>query len=368
MSIKLVFSDKIEFKPIFGQGNSFKLECFINNEYYHCFNGNSKMVRLLNSTPIEELTEQFTGAPFIFANLSGEWELVDYRDKDYKGFIQSTENMKYFMEHIGFNKSTPQESTQLYGDIRQVSDLFKKHRLNKQGFDFCGEAKSFNFDVNGLNEGGDFEAQLRFSWSPFESTVGSKVELQRLICLNGMVAMTPLLDNQIRIVNNLEEHLRIAQSLIGDNLQAVLSERLEQMTLTRASVYQAMGVFQHSNIRLINPNNKDQTERLKKIAYMANPRLHISQNSYKEKVFFDDNLAQLAPSHLTKFDVWNMLTEIDTYTKETYESSSLAIQRSINRLMFEESTTVSPNMISKTNINVVADHNRAFFGNDSNGF
>jgi hypothetical protein len=365
MSIKLVFSDKIEFKPIFGQSQeSFKLECYINNSFHHCFKGNSKMVRLLNSLSIVELTHQFTNAPFIFAEINGEWELVDYRDRDYKGFVQTTENMQYFKEHIGFQKNAQTQSSSLYGNIRPVTELFKKHRTNKQGFDFCGDAKSFAFGLDGVEEGGDFEAQLRFTWSPFESTVGSKVEIQRLICLNGMVAMTPLLDNQIRIVNNLEEHLRMAQTLIGDNLQSVLRERLEQLTLTRASVYQSMGVLQHATIRSKSEENRSQLERLTKIAYLSNPKLHINKQAYKEKVFFDDNLAQLAPSHLSKFDVWNMLTEIDTYTKETADSSSLAIQRSINRIMFEDSTTASPNMLSQTNIDLVADHNRAFFGKD----
>ncbi len=367
MSIQLVFSDKIEFKPIFGNGDSMQLECIINDNFYHRFKGNTKMVRMLHSISLEELTDQYTNAPFIFAMIDNEWQLVDYRDKEYKGFIQTTENMKYFMEHIGFQKHSA-DSSSTYGNIRQVSDLFRKHRMNKQGFDFCGESKSFEFNVDGAKEGGDFEAQLRFSWSPFESTIGSQVEVQRLICLNGMVAMTPILSNQIRIVNNLEEHLRIAQSLIGDNLQSVLQQRLEQLTVSRASVYQAMGVFQHANIRLTNKNNMSEKERLTKIAYISNPRLHISKDAYKQKVFFDDNLAQLAPSHLTKFDVWNMLTEIDTYTEESYESTSLSVQRSINRLMFEDSTTVSPDMISQTDIQVVADHNKAFFGSESKGF
>lgn len=366
MSIQLIFSDKIEFRPVYGTGHSFKLDCIINDTFYHCFKGNSKMVRMLTSVSLEELTEQYTNAPFIFAMIDNEWQLVDYRDRDYKGFIQSTENMKYFMEHIGFKKHTS-ESQHTYGNIRQVSDLFRKHRMNKQGFDFCGESESFEFNI-GEKEGGEFEAQLRFSWSPFESTVGSQVEIQRLICANGMVAMTPILSNQIRIVNNLQEHLKIAKSLIGDNLQSVLTERLEQLTKSTASIYQAMGVFQHANLRLKNINNNPEKERLTKIAYVSNPKLHISKGTYKDKVYFDDNLAQLAPSHLSKFDVWNMLTEIDTYTEETHDSTSLAIQRSINRLMFEESTTVSSSMITNTNIKVVADHNRAFFGSESKGF
>lgn len=362
MSIKLVFSEKIEFIPKVNNSNAcITLECYINNEYSHVFKNNSKMVKLLNSLSIEELTYQFQDAPFIFSKLNDKWELVDYRDRDYKGFVQSTENMQYFIENIGFNKIKNNENN-LFGDIRPVAELFQKHRASREGFDFCGKAKSFSFNLDGIKEGGDFEANLRFSWSPFESTIGSKIEIQRLICLNGMVAMTPLLDNQIRIVNNLEEHLKMAQTLIGDNLQHILKERLEDLTNSRASVYQSMIVLQHANIRSRHEKNNLQLERLRKIAYLSNPRLHISSNTYKDKVYFDDNLSQLAPSHLSKFDVWNMLTEIDTYTTEVHESSSLSIQRSINRIMFEDSTTAHLNTISKTNIEVVADHNRAFFG------
>lgn len=360
MEIKLIFADKIELKLELNKKNEYKINCIINDKYYHSFDQKSKMVKLLNSFTLQEIEKRYINAPFIFAKTDSfrEWELVDYRDNLYKGFIQTENNMQKFVEHIGFSKNNQHQRR----EINRVADLFAKHRTNKQGFDFSGDPHKVDFHINGVNEGGQFAAQQRFSWSPFESTISSQVEVVRLVCSNGMVAMSPLLRNQIPIVNNIAEHLNIAKMQISDNLSLLLQERLEQLVRSTATVSQALFVNKHANLRVKEDVNKPHQQRLYSISYVSNPYLHIPKDTYNQQVFTDSNLANIAPSHLTKFDVWNMLTEMDTYTVETNESTSFVLQKMINTLMFDQTDALNSSTIAKRNIVQVADHNRAFFG------
>lgn len=366
MEIKLIFADKIELKLEMNKKNQYSIKCIINDKYYHSFDEKSKMVKMLNSFTLQEIEKRYINAPFIFAKTDSyrEWELVDYRDNLYKGFIQSENNMQKFVEHIGFSKNNPLQRR----EINRVADLFAKHRTNKQGFDFSGEAHKVDFHINGVNEGGQFAAQQRFSWSPFEQTISSQVEVVRLVCSNGMVAMSPLLRNQIPIVNNITEHLNIAKMQISDNLSLLLQERLEQLVKSTATISQALFVNKHADIRLKEQVNKQHQQRLYSISYVSNPRLHIPRDTYNDQVYLDSNLANIAPSHLTKFDVWNMLTEMDTYTAETNDSTSFVLQKMINTLMFDQTDALNASAMAKRNIVQVADHNRAFFGDIESGF
>lgn len=367
MEIKLIFSDKIELKLNMTRDNKYSINCVINDKFYHVFDNKSKMVKLLSSFTIEELQARYTNAPFIFAKTSSfnEWELVDYRDNLYKGFVQSENNMQKFVDYIGFSK----EGQHTRREANRVADLFAKHRTNRQGFDFSGDPHKIDFHINGVNEGGQFAAQQRFSWSPFEQTISSQVEVIRLVCSNGMVAMSPLLRNQIPIVNNIVEHLNIAKMQIADNLSVLLQERLEQLVRSTATVSQALFVNRHADLRVKDPLNKQHQQRLYSISYVSNPYLHIPKDTYNHQVYVDMNLANIAPSHLTKFDVWNMLTEMDTYTAETSDSTSFVLQKMINTLMFDQTDALNASVIAKRDIQQVADHNRAFFGDiEGSGF
>lgn len=372
-NIKVVVSESIAFEQIDKNFYILVISDQDGRKYKHEFKDNDKITKEFKSLSHEEFKERYTNATFVFSknhesfsnnfDLYENYSLVDYRNSYYKGFIQSEEMMNDFSKEIGLKKATPEsKSESLFKGIKSIDDLFNKYKTNKFNVNLTGEKSDFNF---GLDKDNEFTGSLSFSWNPFEKSVSTVVEIQRLKCLNGMFGLSPLLRNNIPIVNNISEHLDIAKSYISDNLKMILKEKLEVMTKKPASLHQARMVYYHAkNREASNFHNASALERLKKIAFYSDIKEHCK--CYKDSVLYSSDVAKLYPSHLTQYDIWNLLTEIDSHTKEGSDSTSKVIQTAINRLMFEESHAMSDSV--KLRSDVGAEHSTAFWGSDSLGY
>jgi hypothetical protein len=187
--------------------------------------------------------------------------------------------------------------------------------------------------------------------------------LWRLICTNGMRGMSRFLNAKIPLVNRWEEHLNIANKQIQNKVNDMVTARLAQMGRERATVQELMTVTSYANERLHN-GNKDQPlvrERLYNIRNAADPLLDIS--CYRDNVFTDSRIAAQVPGHLTTFDVYNLATEIRSHSEEVEGSSTLAIDRFANDLIFNrKDKTQKLARYVQPRLSAFSDPDQAFFG------
>ena len=336
-----------------GQLTEGGLKITINDQVQHTFNKKSKVFNQLKDTPIDALIARLNGGSY-FVN---ENRLVDFRDNQYRGFVHSEDAISQLVDLLGVNDVKRKRTN-------AVDNVFKRYRAN--GLDARHEMGrewgKFPFEVRGgdIKEGGDIEMRVRYSWSPFSNSVGTLLEVERLICLNGMTAMSNLFNMRVPLINQWEDNLNIAYSQIKDVARELFNQRLDDMKDTRASV-ELMGMIEDfANRRNGEYGAVDQNERqrLRYIAKMASPVENL-KGSYNMDILKNRSLGAHAESHMTQLDAWNMLTELDSHTSETADASSHQIQKIISRLVFDGGFT--PIAMKPVKISQDSDFNRAFF-------
>jgi len=322
------------------------LNITINDEIEHYFSPESKIGKELGYLSAQKIIDRLNNGNFF---IIGD-KMVDYRDNRYSGFIHTDNSIENLYKTLGLTK------------IEKKSSIFNRFRQhNNSGFEIGGAWTKSEIEVKALKEGGNFTSNLRFGWNPFSPNVSTKLEIERLICTNGMVAMTPLLNYKLPVINNWEEHIEIAAKQIGNKVDSLINHRVEEMAHTRATVQELMAVEAFAANRMTNPEiSKEERDRLKNIRFAANPKIHLDK-IYSSKVFENRNLAAHSDAHLTQFDAWNMLTEMDSYTKETQGATSLSVQRAANVLLFDSQRHDSHGKTFKASENL-GDHTSAFFG------
>ena len=329
------------------------LEVVINDQFKHTFGKQSSPYKLLNHFPRSEVVNQLNGGTFLISDNS----LVDYRDSTYKGFIHSDDSIKALTDTLGVNKIRKRNG------VAGVN-LFDKYRSNSEGgkHEMGREWERFEFKMNDpdVDEGGEFEMRTRFTWSPFINSVGTRLEVERLICTNGMVAMSSLFNLRIPLVNMWEEGLNIASNQIKDFARELFNERLTDMKNTRASVELMSKIESLALNRRKELGFMDGSEwtRLGSISQIASPSANLGAY-YKPSVLNSKSLSAYAESHLTLLDGFNLLTEIDSHTQETSNSSSREIQKIISGIVFDGQYRA--HKMKNVDISSDSDFNRAFF-------
>lgn len=313
----------------------------INDTYRHHFDETSRVSKALDVMTSDDLATRLTGGSFFMGN----GELLDFRDGQYNGFVHNDESIQKLIDVIGYTEKKTRNNT--VANNVSLSKIWSNHDI----------------EVPLYASGGNFQSQLSFSWNPFKKDVHSTFELIRLICSNGMTGLTSFLNTKIPLINRWEEHLEIASRQIQNKVSSKVVARLGEMGNERATVAECQSIVTHADTRLKN-GNVDQTsrDRLKNIGMIASPLLHLG-NMYKENVFSDKRLGAQLPSHLSTFDIYNMATEINTHTGETSGSSSFAIDKIANALIFDrEDLTKHSARFGQPTLSAFSDADAAFFG------
>jgi len=307
----------------------------INDRFQHHFDAKSRVSKALDLMSAKELTDRLSGGDFFFVNS----HLKDYRDSHYNGFVHTEESIQQLMDVIGVTQKNDDGQVSL-------STLWSEHEIN----------------VPLYEAGGDFKSQLRFTWNPFMKDVRSAFDLVRLICTNGMTGMTNFLNTKIPLVNRWEEHLEIASRQIQNKVSSKVVGRLGEMGNERATVADCQLIVDHTNNRLEELTTQVERERLRNIGMIASPMVHLGK-MYRENVFSDRRLGAQLPSHLSTFDVYNMATEINTHTAENSKSSSFALDKFANSLIFDrEDLTKHAARFGAPVLSSFSDPEAAFFG------
>lgn len=323
----------------------------INGRFEHRFPAESRVSKALEVMTPDQLSQRLSGGQFFFM----DERLVDFRDSQYHGFVHSDEAIGQLMDHLGTTDTT------IFG---RGARLLKGN--THAGHLLLGKVWSeHGIQVPGYQTGGEFNSRLIFVWNPFTRTINTLFQLVRLICTNGMTGLTSFLNTKVPVINRWEEHLEIANRQIQNKVEGIAKLRFAQMGTERASVAEVDQLFGHALQRskaAIENGLVSEADRLRNISTIVNPRIHLA-DVYRAEVFKDKRLGAQLPSHLTAFDAYNIATEIRTHTSESDTSSSLALDRFANGILFDrEDLSGQIGSFAEPPTSSFSDPDQAFFG------
>jgi len=315
----------------------------INDTHQHRFAASSRVSKALDLMTTNDLSDRLTGGNFFFGND----ELIDFRDGEYNGFTHSDGSIEKLIDVIGYSDKSKRNRDNITSSSIMLSNVWS----------------AADIEVPLYAAGGNFNSRLSFKWNPFAKDVSSAFELVRLICTNGMTGLTSFLNTKIPLINRWEEHLEIASRQIQNKVSSKVANRIGEMGDEFATVAECQSIVEHVDNRLSNGNiGTDTRDRLRNISMIASPLLHLG-DVYKDNVFMDKRLGAQVPSHLTTFDVYNMATEINTHTDETVGSSSFAMDKIANALIFDrEDLTKHAARFGVSTLSAFSNPEAAFFG------
>lgn len=331
--------------PGFNDRGQHNVEIIVDDQYHHVFPHASTIAELARLGQVEEITRRLNGGHFFFGN----GMLLDFRYSDYHGFIHTNDSVKQLMDLLGVTAGRIGNRRAWGG-----SNLTMGKKWNAS-----------EFEISGFGSGGAFKTELSFVWSPFVATVNTVLSIIRLICSNGMTTTSDFMNAKIPLVNRWEEHLGIAQAQLHNKASAILQRRIGHMVQERATISDLLGIATHAHKRLIeNRVNLDgnQRERLQSLFTAVNPVYHL-RNHYSDDVFRSSAVASRMPGHLSLFDAYNVVTELNTHFDATESSTAFALDKISNAYLFDRSENDS-RIITANNVHIssFADPERAFYG------
>lgn len=344
---------KVELMMVDDGKKNMVLRIIVDDKFIHTFDAASRETRLLSEMEMSVLAKKFNGGTFVFSSDGGH--LIDYRTSDYKGFIHSEEAIQTLSEKIGCDFSS--KTNKHYR--RPIGDVFSQFREDK-GIFLGGLSEPFYLDIASLGEGGSFKNKIVYKWNPFDPNIFTTIEVERLICTNGMVGISPLVTRKVPVINDWERHLEIVSLQIQPNINTLLQERFVKMSDTHASVAHTMEARSMllDRSQLKSAASADQLSELIK-ATDVESRL---KSVYRDEVF-RSQLGRSAAADLTQFDLFNILTEACSHTAGTVQSNE-RIQKFLNKTTFDfQKNEISGN----AKVNQESDHRRVFFGKNKKG-
>lgn len=264
-------------------------------------------------------------------------QIVDFRTGDHLGFEHDEAGLMNLIKAVGMTVDKA-------GKIRARSITGK-----------------FEYDATN-SEGGLFDIQQGFTWSPFSLDINAALEMLRLACYNGLVVSDPVMNHKIPVMNGWEENLAIANDVIRHAFDHKVGPRLAAMPTESISLHDAMGLCDLLG-NCINGNVK------KDVVLNHNELAAIHQKL--ELVVTDEaralqkNLLKFISVPITAFDAMNVATECATHYIRPGTSESNKLIGVANNLLFSTARQAAldvnlDNLVMDTK--VFADTDKAFFG------
>ena len=318
----------------------------------HRFHRTSRVSKHLDDMPVKQLEEQLRTGAYFFVEVDGEPKLVDFKLDAAHHFIHPDHEIRGLMNHIGVSEidSVHRRNRHLHGNTQ-----LDTHFL---GAPYSAEDLTVDI-LNRMIAGGEFQSIVRYLWSPFNKAINGTFELIRLICANGMIGTTNFMNSKIPLMNMWEENMSIANRQLQSRIHNKATQRLNMMNTEGSSLLTLMQITSHIEKRLENDDiDAEEDAILRGLKNVVDPRVHM-MNVYRESVFDNAHVAAQQVGHLTKMDAWNIVTEMSSHTSENNKSTTFALSRIANDLVFAERNFRVKQMLDSPFKS--ADH--AFFGN-----
>lgn len=245
-------------------------------------------------TSTHDAAESLLGGYFVFEQGDELNRLKEWRDSSYKGFIQTDDFIKQFAEN-----------TQLDG--RGFGDI----NIAEYGF------------------GGAFNLTAGFEWSAFQKNLSTTVEILRQICTNGMVGRGPLFEKEVPVINLFDHHLDIAAKQLIDISKRRIAARLEVMSREHALWQEVSLVKGHVERRLKDDPFNHRLQKLDGILYD-----HSDLQTYYKKDAIDKGIVKALPTTISRMDLWNIATEMNSHTHDLVHSTKSSLDRISTSLLF----------------------------------
>lgn len=345
-SIEMVRNASVEVEGVSNRSGKNEARILVNGNKEHIFPSTSRVSKALKTSTPDEVAERLSGGNFFFVDDA----LHSFRDGSYTGFVHSDENINELAKVVGVEANT-RRSVRVHDDSHGAFNLGRKWSDSP-------------ITIPNYNEGGEFNSELHFAWSPFVRTINSAFMLYRLICENGMRGLRSFMSTRIPLENRFEEHLEIANRQLQTKINGVVSRRLGQMGSERASVGELQRVNDFAAKRLNDSINITDNElvRLHHIMDASSPEIHLD-GIYRENVFKSKALADQHLGHLSVLDTYNMATEIRSHTGQTESATDHSLDMFGNDLIFDrKDITQRSNRFSAPSVSSFSDPDRAFFG------
>ncbi|MGZ8924534.1 MAG: hypothetical protein ACXW2E_01495 [Nitrososphaeraceae archaeon] len=349
---ELVKNAKVEVTRVINDKHDIQALISVNDTYEHLFPYTSRISKHLEMMSPNDLAERLTGGSFFFV----EDSLVDFRDGHYTGFVHSDDTISNYMDVMGYVRKNEIElkHIQKYSLINEeigISPILLRKVWDKSQISVPGYSSM----------GGDFDSVLSFTWNPFVRTVNSAFDLVRIICENGLIGLTSFLNTRVPLENRFEEHLNIATKQIQNKINSIVNERVGIMAQKPASLADVLLLEEHALERLYSTVISSEHQRLTTIINAISPKVQLA-DIYRPTVFEDKRLAAQVPSHLTQFDVFNVATELRTYTTPTKKSTDNALDKFANAKLFDPGNDVVALQKSSNDDYAFENASKAFFG------
>ena len=310
----------------------------------HTLKPTSRYVQALDSMPLEAIQDRLSGGTIMAAKN----EVVDMRPSSYDGYVMSDNTFEKMVDVIGVTMG-----------------LGKEHRRSTRGSNALNSSFSLGklwskseIEVPCYKQGGDYTSNLMFRWSPFGKYVNTIFSIVRLICTNGMVGTTSLINANVPIENRWEEHLDIAAIQVQNKLSAMVPARFEQMGETPATIQDLWRLVDHAKDRK-NNCGEEQMKALNTLLAAIDPVRNLG-TIYNDEVLKDAQRCAQLPSHLSQFDAYNICTELSTHHAAAAGSSDLALDKMANDLVFSR-VGGAQQIISDSVDSALSDPNKAFW-------
>lgn len=315
--------------------------------YHHTFNEKSQVAKMAGEVEFPILKEKLQNGTYVFS----DGKLIDFRTSDYNGYVRSEDEINGLADKVGFSQQG-KGSKAVNGDLLSVFSQLR----HRNGVFLGGESEDFFMDVEGLGSGGAFKNRLVYRWSPFDKNIQTSIEVERLVCANGMVGMAPLVTRETPIINDIDRNLDIIDMHLRPEMSRILQERFANMANNRASVADVLEANAMIYDRL--RNNQVSEHDFKVLQGLANvTKLDHLQGVFSQNLF-GSQAAKTAPSDLTQFDLFSIMTEMSSHTASDQQGNQQA-QHFINKVVFD---TVKNEVSGSVKVSQESDHRRAFFG------
>ncbi len=321
----------------------------VDDQYQHRFAHNSRISKALELMPPTDLSERMTGGQFFFVNDT----LYDFRDGLYNGYVHDDDTISHLNDLLGITMYRSGTDMRVHENVTSGSITLGRQWSNRP------------IKIEAFREGGEFESELHYGWSPFMKSINSAFKLNRLICENGMRGLRNFMNTKIPLVNRWEEHLDIANIQIQNKVDAIVQRRLVQMSTERASVKELLVLADHASNRLRDDTTKftAANAKLRNIRDIVNPKNFLG-DVYQSHMFKKSAVCAQYPGHLTTLDAYNIATEIRSHSNETQNSTTRALDIIANDLVFDHDNIILPSSGTVgRKACAFSDPDAAFFGN-----
>lgn len=218
---------------------------------------------------------------------------------DAKHFVHSESNIRKMVEHVGTSTRSIKHSYQ-YNDLD--------------------------------SEGGTFDVNIGYDWSPFKQDISTYTDLTRLACDNLMEMNNPVMNFVVPMINAWEDNIAISNEALRHAFDTKIRPLMATMPDTKISMWQ-LGALRNVLARVVKDTDNIVMGKLQALETISN---RVEDCLYQFQSMSDNvpvSYTRLIDAPVSTFDAYNMLTEINSHYLLDSDSKVTAMS---NDLLFNQ--------------------------------